>query len=76
MVEIVRGADTSDGTLLATKALAERFMKTVICSQDFAGFIVNRILMPMINEARNDKGGHRHRDEARNEPSNGSTGAR
>ncbi|CAI0554778.1 unnamed protein product [Linum tenue] len=51
MVEIVRGADTSDGTLLATKALAERFKKTVICSQDFAGFIVNRILMPMINEA-------------------------
>ncbi|CAI0554906.1 unnamed protein product [Linum tenue] len=51
LVEIVRGADTSDETFLATKALAERFKKTVICSQDFAGFIVNRILMPMINEA-------------------------
>lgn len=51
LVEIIRGADTSDGTFYAVKALAERFGKTVICSQDFAGFIVNRILMPMINEA-------------------------
>lgn len=51
LVEIVRGADTSDETFNATKALAERFGKTVICSQDYSGFIVNRILMPMINEA-------------------------
>ncbi|KAF2286047.1 hypothetical protein GH714_009927 [Hevea brasiliensis] len=51
LVEIVRGADTSDETFYATRALAERFGKTVICSQDFSGFIVNRILMPMINEA-------------------------
>ncbi|CAN1288206.1 3-hydroxybutyryl-CoA dehydrogenase [Linum perenne] len=51
LVEIVRGADTSDETFLATKILAERLGKTVICSRDFAGFIVNRILMPMINEA-------------------------
>ncbi|XP_057962324.1 uncharacterized protein LOC131153888 [Malania oleifera] len=51
LVEIVRGADTSDETLNATKALAERLGKTVICSQDYPGFIVNRILMPMINEA-------------------------
>ncbi|XP_002528242.2 3-hydroxybutyryl-CoA dehydrogenase [Ricinus communis] len=51
LVEIIRGADTSDETFYATKALAERFGKTVICSQDFSGFIVNRILMPMINEA-------------------------
>uniref|UniRef100_A0A2P2JSM9 Putative 3-hydroxyacyl-CoA dehydrogenase B0272.3 isoform X2 n=2 Tax=Rhizophora mucronata TaxID=61149 RepID=A0A2P2JSM9_RHIMU len=51
LVEIVRGADTSDETFHATKSLAERFGKTVICSQDFAGFVVNRILMPMINEA-------------------------
>ncbi|XP_022734812.1 uncharacterized protein LOC111288261 [Durio zibethinus] len=51
LVEIVRGADTSDETFDATKALAERFGKTVICSQDYSGFIVNRILMPMINEA-------------------------
>ncbi|XP_030932409.1 uncharacterized protein LOC115958162 [Quercus lobata] len=51
LVEIVRGADTSDETFNAAKALAERFGKTVICSQDYSGFIVNRILMPMINEA-------------------------
>ncbi|KAK9907210.1 hypothetical protein M0R45_002212 [Rubus argutus] len=51
LVEIVRGADTSDETFNATKALAERFGKTVICSCDYAGFVVNRILMPMINEA-------------------------
>ncbi|XP_021287593.1 uncharacterized protein LOC110419044 [Herrania umbratica] len=51
LVEIVRGADTSDETFHATKALAERFGKTIICSQDYSGFIVNRILMPMINEA-------------------------
>ncbi|KAK7830785.1 uncharacterized protein LOC111992611 [Quercus suber] len=51
LVEIVRGADTSDETFNATKALAKRFGKTVICSQDYSGFIVNRILMPMINEA-------------------------
>ncbi|KAL6196542.1 hypothetical protein ACLB2K_032156 [Fragaria x ananassa] len=51
LVEIVRGADTSDETFNATKTLAERFGKTVICSRDYAGFVVNRILMPMINEA-------------------------
>ncbi|GLT72147.1 hypothetical protein SLA2020_441030 [Shorea laevis] len=51
LVEIVRGADTSDETFNATKGLALRFGKTVICSQDYSGFIVNRILMPMINEA-------------------------
>ncbi|CAN6691041.1 unnamed protein product [Malus baccata var. baccata] len=51
LVEIVRGADTSDETFDITKALAERFGKTVICSRDYAGFVVNRILMPMINEA-------------------------
>ncbi|XP_058107814.1 uncharacterized protein LOC131251227 isoform X1 [Magnolia sinica] len=51
LVEIVRGAETSDEVFATTKALAERFGKTVICSQDYPGFIVNRILMPMINEA-------------------------
>ncbi|WZZ62124.1 hypothetical protein YC2023_062231 [Brassica napus] len=51
LVEIIRGADTSEETFIATKALAERFGKTTVCSQDYAGFIVNRILMPMINEA-------------------------
>ncbi|KAL7087635.1 hypothetical protein ACP275_13G079500 [Erythranthe tilingii] len=51
LVEIIRGATTSDNTFNATKSLAERFGKKVICSQDYSGFIVNRILMPMINEA-------------------------
>ncbi|XAR56530.1 3-hydroxybutyryl-CoA dehydrogenase [Bertholletia excelsa] len=51
LIEIIRGADTSDDTFETTKALAERFGKTVICSKDYPGFIVNRILMPMINEA-------------------------
>ncbi|KGN57665.2 uncharacterized protein LOC101221475 isoform X2 [Cucumis sativus] len=51
LVEIVRGADTSNETFDAIKILAERLGKTVICSQDYSGFIVNRILMPMINEA-------------------------
>nr|XP_043625001.1 3-hydroxybutyryl-CoA dehydrogenase [Erigeron canadensis] len=51
LVEIIRGANTSDETFNATKRLAERFGKTVVCSQDYSGFIVNRILMPMINEA-------------------------
>ncbi|CAO2833385.1 unnamed protein product [Amaranthus hypochondriacus] len=51
LVEIIRGVDTSNETFNATKTLAERFGKTVVCSQDFSGFIVNRVLMPMINEA-------------------------
>lgn len=51
LVEIVRGSATADGVFATIKALAERFGKTVICSQDYPGFIVNRILMPMINEA-------------------------
>ncbi|KAL6535989.1 hypothetical protein OROHE_012833 [Orobanche hederae] len=51
LVEIIRGATTSDDTFNATKFLAERLGKKIICSQDFSGFIVNRILMPMINEA-------------------------
>lgn len=51
LVEIVRGTDTSDETFTTIKALAERFHKTIICSHDYPGFIVNRILMPMINEA-------------------------
>uniref|UniRef100_A0A803N234 3-hydroxybutyryl-CoA dehydrogenase n=1 Tax=Chenopodium quinoa TaxID=63459 RepID=A0A803N234_CHEQI len=51
LVEIIRGADTSNEAFNATKSLAERFGKTVVCSKDYSGFIVNRILMPMINEA-------------------------
>lgn len=51
LVELIRGAQTSDETYAETRALAERFGKTTVLSRDFPGFIVNRILIPMINEA-------------------------
>ncbi|HZH02288.1 MAG TPA: 3-hydroxyacyl-CoA dehydrogenase NAD-binding domain-containing protein [Myxococcaceae bacterium] len=51
LVEIIRGAATSDATYAATRALAERMGKTSVVSRDFPGFIVNRVLIPMINEA-------------------------
>ena len=51
LVEIIRGAQTSDETYAATKALATRMGKTTVLSKDMPGFIVNRILIPMINEA-------------------------
>ncbi|MCL7041672.1 hypothetical protein MKW94_029462, partial [Papaver nudicaule] len=51
LVEIVRGADTSNETYMTVKTMAERFGKIIVCSKDYPGFIVNRILMPMINEA-------------------------
>ena len=51
LVEIIRGAATSDETYAATKALAEQLGKTTVVSRDFPGFIVNRVLIPMLNEA-------------------------
>jgi 3-hydroxybutyryl-CoA dehydrogenase len=51
LVEIIRGAQTSDETYAATRALAERMGKTTVLSKDMPGFIVNRILIPMLNEA-------------------------
>ena len=51
LVEIIRGLQTSDETYRITKALAEKMGKTTVLSKDSAGFIVNRILVPMINEA-------------------------
>ncbi|MFZ5471786.1 MAG: 3-hydroxybutyryl-CoA dehydrogenase [Myxococcota bacterium] len=51
LVEIVRGAATSDEAFAATRALAEKMGKTTVTSRDFPGFIVNRILIPMLNEA-------------------------
>lgn len=51
LVEVIRGAATSDQTYAATKALAEKMGKTVVTSKDMPGFIVNRILIPMLNEA-------------------------
>ena len=51
LVEIIRGAQTSDATYAATRSLAERMGKTTVLSKDMPGFIVNRILIPMLNEA-------------------------
>jgi 3-hydroxybutyryl-CoA dehydrogenase len=51
LVEVIRGAATSDATYAMTKALAEKMGKTTVVSKDFPGFIVNRILIPMLNEA-------------------------
>jgi len=51
LVELIRGIATSDETYAATKALAEKLGKTTTVSKDYPGFIANRILMPMINEA-------------------------
>ena len=51
LVEIIRGTQTSDATCQATRALAERMGKTTVLSRDMPGFIVNRILIPMLNEA-------------------------
>ena len=51
LVEIIRGLATSDETTLAIEALAKRLGKTPISCNDFPGFVSNRVLMPMINEA-------------------------
>jgi 3-hydroxybutyryl-CoA dehydrogenase len=51
LVEIIRGIATSDETFGTTKKLAEDFGKTVAESNDYPGFIANRVFMPMINEA-------------------------
>ena len=51
LVEIVRGLPTSDETYTTTVALAERFGKTTIAARDIPGFIVNRVLIPLLNEA-------------------------
>jgi len=51
LVEIIRGTQTSEATYATTRALAERMGKTTVLSKDMPGFIVNRILIPMLNEA-------------------------
>ncbi len=51
LVEIIRGHDTSDETFRITKELAEKLGKTPVEVKDYPGFVSNRILMPMINEA-------------------------
>ncbi len=51
LVEGIRGLQTSNDTFSAVRELAEKMLKTFIEGRDMPGFIVNRILMPMINEA-------------------------
>ena len=51
LVELIRGIATDDATYRACLGVVERLGKTAASAEDFPGFIVNRILMPMINEA-------------------------
>jgi len=51
LVELIRGIQTEQATFEAVRELAERLGKTVSVAEDFPAFIVNRILLPMINEA-------------------------
>jgi 3-hydroxybutyryl-CoA dehydrogenase len=51
LVEVIRGIATDDATEAAVNALCEQMGKTALVANDFPGFISNRILMPMINEA-------------------------
>jgi 3-hydroxybutyryl-CoA dehydrogenase len=51
LVEVIRGIATDDKTFEASKAFVSKLGKTIAVAEDFPAFIVNRILLPMINEA-------------------------
>ncbi len=51
LIEIIRGLQTSDETYATVVALAKKLGKTTVTSKDSPGFIVNRILIPLLNEA-------------------------
>ena len=51
LIELIRGLATSDATVAAVAAFAKRLGKQVVHANDAPGFIVNRVLMPMLNEA-------------------------
>ena len=51
LVELIRGIATADGTFETAKEFVKKLGKTVAVAEDFPAFIVNRILLPMINEA-------------------------
>jgi 3-hydroxybutyryl-CoA dehydrogenase len=51
LVEVIRGIATSDETYEKVRELSEKMGKTPLDCQDFPGFVANRILLPMINEA-------------------------
>uniref|UniRef100_UPI0035CA5B6D 3-hydroxyacyl-CoA dehydrogenase NAD-binding domain-containing protein n=1 Tax=uncultured Sphingomonas sp. TaxID=158754 RepID=UPI0035CA5B6D len=51
LIELIRGLATSDATVATVEAYAQRLGKQVVRANDAPGFIVNRVLMPMVNEA-------------------------
>jgi 3-hydroxybutyryl-CoA dehydrogenase len=51
LIEVIRGLATSDATVAAVEAYGQSLWKTIVHANDAPGFIVNRILMPMLNEA-------------------------
>lgn len=51
LVELIRGIATSKETFEAVRAVVQRLGKTAVVAEDYPGFIVNRILIPMVNEA-------------------------
>jgi 3-hydroxybutyryl-CoA dehydrogenase len=51
LVEVIKGKETSEETVASTLALAQTMGKIPVPAEDFAGFVSNRVLMPMINEA-------------------------
>jgi 3-hydroxybutyryl-CoA dehydrogenase len=51
LVEVIRGLDSSESTVRRVMETAAELGKTAVETQDYPGFIANRILMPMINEA-------------------------
>ena len=51
LVELIRGIATDDATFEASKVFVAKLGKTIAVSEDFPAFIVNRVLLPMINEA-------------------------
>ena len=78
LVELIRGSATDDTTIEAVRALAADLGKQVIVSADRPGFIVNRILMPLLAEAMRaleegigTRRGHRHGRARRAQPPDG-----
>jgi 3-hydroxybutyryl-CoA dehydrogenase len=51
LIEVIRGIQTSDATYAIVKEMSEKLGKTPLDCQDYPGFVANRILLPMINEA-------------------------
>ena len=51
LVEVIRGEDTSDATVATVRSLCEQLGKVPVQANDYPGFVANRILLPMLNEA-------------------------